>query len=179
MEQKIVYYFMEYENIAVLISLLINIVIAVLGVVPSVFVTGANLLFFGFFGGTMISFLGEAIGAIVAFIIYRKGLKKISEKHLEKYPKLRRLLDAEGKEAFYLILSLRLLPFIPSGLVTFTGAVGRVSLISFALASSLGKIPALLIEAYSVYQVTRFEWQGKLLLALAAGYFFYLVVKKR
>lgn len=179
MEQQIVYYFLEYENLSVLISVLINIAVAVLGVVPSVFVTGANLLFFGFYWGTLISFLGEAIGAIVAFILYRKGLKKISEKHLEKYPKLKRLLAAEGKEAFYLILSLRLLPFIPSGLVTFTGAIGKVSLITFVLASSLGKIPALLIEAYSVYQVTRFEWQGKLVLALAAVYFFYLVWKNR
>lgn len=158
---------------------LLNIVIAVLGVVPSVFVTGANLLFFGFFWGTILSFLGESIGAIVAFILYRKGLKKFSQKHLDKYPKLKRLLEAEGKEAFYLILSLRLLPFIPSGLITLTGAIGKVSLLTFAFASSLGKIPALLIEAYSVYQVTKFEWQGKVLLASAAGYFLYLVWKKK
>lgn len=178
MEQQLIYYFTEYENLSILISLVINIAVAVLGVVPSVFVTAANLLFFGYFWGTMISFLGEAIGAVVAFVLYRKGLKKLSEKQLGKFPKLKRLLEAQGKEAFYLVLSLRLLPFIPSGLVTFTGAIGKVSLTTFALASSLGKIPALLIEAYSIYQVTRFGWQGKVLLALTAAYLLYLVWRK-
>jgi uncharacterized membrane protein YdjX (TVP38/TMEM64 family) len=38
----------------------------------------------------------------------------------------------------------------------------------FVLASSVGKLPALLLEAYAVYQVTAFGWQGKLILAVVA-----------
>ena len=72
-----------------------------------------------------ISFLGEAIGAAIAFLLYRKGFKKTVEKKLDKYPKVKRLLDAEDKEAFYLVLALRLIPFVPSGLITFAAAVGR------------------------------------------------------
>lgn len=178
MEQTVINFFIEYENYAFLISILLNIGVAVLGVVPSVFITGANLFFFGFWGGTLLSFLGEAIGAIIAFYIYRKGLRGASQTMLHKYPKAQKLLGAEGKDAFYLVLSLRLLPFIPSGLITFAAAIGKVSLVTFSTASSLGKIPALLIEAYSVYQVTRFDWQGKVLLALVAFYFLYLVWKK-
>ena len=65
-------------------------------------------------------------------------------------------------------MSLRLLPFIPSGMVTLGAAAGRVSLIIFLLASSLGKLPSLVLEGYSVYQVTRFGWQGKIMLLLVA-----------
>lgn len=179
MEQTVINFFIAYENYAFLISILLNIGVAVLGIVPSVFITGANLFFFGFVGGTLLSFLGEAIGAIIAFYLYRKGLRGASQTMLARYPKVQKLLKAEGKEAFYLILSFRLLPFIPSGLITFAAAIGKVSLLTFSLASSIGKLPALLIEAYSVYQVTRFGWQGKVLLALAAVYLLYIVWRKQ
>ncbi|MDQ3682963.1 MAG: VTT domain-containing protein [Bacteroidota bacterium] len=178
MQDQIIHFFQQYPHIAILASLLISIVIAVLGVVPSVFITGANILFFGFWKGTLISFLGETIGAAIAFLLYRKGFKSKIRKGLQKFPKLKRLIEAEGKQAFILILSLRLLPFVPSGLVTFAAAIGKVSAITFLIASSLGKIPALIIEAYSVYQVTQFGWQGKLILALISCVLIYFVIKK-
>jgi uncharacterized membrane protein YdjX (TVP38/TMEM64 family) len=143
-------------------------VVAVAGVIPSFFVTAANILFFGFWQGTCISFLGEAIGAIIAFFLYRKGFKKSIAHQLHQFPKVQRLLEAEGRQAFLLILSLRLIPFVPSGLVTFAAAIGRVAPFTFLTASSLGKIPALLLEAFSVYQVIQFGWLGKLILTLFA-----------
>ncbi|GAE28136.1 hypothetical protein JCM9140_4341 [Halalkalibacter wakoensis JCM 9140] len=63
MEDRLIYYFQEYEHFAILISIGISIIVAVLGVIPSFFVTAANLIFFGFWMGTIISFVGEALGA--------------------------------------------------------------------------------------------------------------------
>ena len=168
----------DHRDIAILISLAMSIVVAVVGVLPSVFITAANILFFGFWPGTFISFLGEALGAVVAFVLYRKGFKKGVDASLQKFPKAQRLIAARGREAFFLIFSLRLLPFVPSGVVTFAGAVGAVSLLTFSMASSLGKIPALLLEAWSVQQVTDFGWQGKLILSAAALSLIYLALKK-
>ncbi len=178
MQVQIIHFFQQYPHIAILASLLISIVIAILGVIPSVFITGANILFFGFWKGTLLSFLGETIGAAIAFFLYRKGFKSKAQKGIEKFPKIKQLIEAEGKQAFVLILSLRLLPFVPSGLVTFAAAIGKVSITTFLIASSLGKIPSLLLEAYSVYQVTHFGWQGKLILALIAIVLIYFVIKK-
>lgn len=177
MKEHILALFREYPQAALLISILINVVIAVLGVVPSFFLTAANIFFFGFWQGTLISFLGEAVGAVVAFLLYRKGFKKTIDQQLQKFPKAQKLIDAEGKEAFLLIISLRLLPFVPSGIVTFAAAVGRVSPLLFGIASSLGKLPALLIEAYSVYQVTQFTWQGKVILAITSLVLLYFALK--
>lgn len=171
--------FKEYPHLAILISICISIIIAVIGIVPSVFVTAANILFFGFRNGTIISFLGEAIGAGIAFLLYRKGFKRSVEKRLDKYPKVKRLLNAEDKEAFYLVFSLRLIPFVPSGLISFAAAVGKVSFTIFIIASSLGKLPALLMEAWSVYEVTQFGWPGKLILVVVALALLYWVIKKR
>ena len=180
LKQDVLQLFSTYPQYAVLISLLISIIIAVAGVLPSVFLTAANILFFGFWNGTFISFLGEAIGAGIAFLLYRTGFKKRVEHSLIKYPKVKRLMDANGKEAFYLVFSLRLIPFVPSGLITFAAAVGKVSFTIFLVASSLGKLPALLMEAWSVYEVTQFGWQGKLILVVVAlGLLYWVVTKKK
>ena len=171
--------FKEHQNLAIVISICISIVIAILGVVPSVFITAANILFFGFWNGLFISFLGEAIGAGIAFLLYRRGFKKTVEKKLDKYPKVKRLIDAENKEAFYLVLALRLIPFVPSGLITFAAAVGKISFPVFIVASSLGKLPALFMEAYAANAVTNFGWQGKLILVVAAAVLLYWVIAKK
>lgn len=171
--------FKDYQNFAVVISIFLSVIIAVLGVVPSVFITAANILFFGFWNGMFVSFLGEALGAGISFLLYRKGFKKTVEVKLDKYQKVKRLLNAENKEAFYLVVALRLIPFVPSGLITFAAAVGRVSFAVFLLASSLGKIPALFLEAYAVNAVTDFGWQGKLILLASAVILLYWTISKK
>ncbi|HEX6332944.1 MAG TPA: VTT domain-containing protein, partial [Flavisolibacter sp.] len=146
--------FQEHAQYALILSLVISIVVAILGVIPSVFITAANILFFGFWQGTIISFAGEALGAVTAFILYRKGFRKKVSFQLHKFPRVAKLVEAENTKAFFLILVLRLIPYVPSGLVTFAASVGRVSTIVFGVASSLGKIPALILEALSVKGVT-------------------------
>lgn len=169
----------EYPRLAVVISIFLSVLIAVIGVLPSIFLTAANLLFFGFWYGTFLSFFGEAFGAAIAFILYRMGFKRLTEQRLHKYPKIKKLLAAQNKEAFQLIFSLRLIPYVPSGLITFAAAVGRVSFPVFLAASSLGKIPALLLEVFSVYELTHFGWQGKLLLVIVGGMLVYFLLKQK
>ena len=160
-------------------SIALSILIAIVGVVPSVFITAANILFFGFWPGTLLSLLGEAAGAAVAFAIYRAGFKNISEDKLQRFPRLKQLVTTPASKAAYVIFSLRLLPFVPSGLVTFAAAIGKISFVGFVLASSLGKIPALLIEAYAVKEVTSFGWQGKLILAVVATALLIWIFRKK
>ena len=178
MKEALLTFFHDYPNLAFVSSLVISILIAVIGVLPSFFVTAANILFFGFWEGVLISFLGEALGAVVAFYLYRKGFKKEASHQLSKYKTVETLINAENRKAFWLIVSLRLIPFVPSGLVTFAAAIGRVSALNFLVASSLGKFPALLLEGYAVYQVTEFGWQGKLILTVAALFLLYFVVRQ-
>lgn len=168
MQEKLVELLINYEELAIAISLLLNITISILGFLPSVFITAANLLVFGVWKGTLISFIGEALGAVIAFYLYRKGFKKYTDQKWKANSFIHKLLSAKGRDAFLLIFILRLFPFIPSGLVTFTAAIGEVSILLFVLASSLGKIPALVIEAYSVYQVTSGTTQGKIILTVVS-----------
>ncbi|WP_349629771.1 VTT domain-containing protein, partial [Lysinibacillus sp. D4A1_S13] len=85
-----------------------------LGFIPSIFLTAINIHLFFVTNGTIISIAGEALGAIISFYIYRIGLQKFTHSKVNKYPEAERLLYLKGKEAFLLVLSFRLIPFIPS-----------------------------------------------------------------
>jgi uncharacterized membrane protein YdjX (TVP38/TMEM64 family) len=171
--------FRAHPTAAIVISLLVSLLVAIAGILPSVFVTAANIAFFGFWEGFVLSFLGEALGALISFLLYRKGFRKAVDIKSARFPKLQRLIQAEGREAFGLVLSLRLLPFVPSGMVTFAAAVGRISTGTFFVASTLGKIPALLLEAWSVYEVANFGLIGKLILTLTAIGLFVFILRRR
>ncbi|WP_408011541.1 TVP38/TMEM64 family protein [Pseudalkalibacillus sp. A8] len=175
MGDTIISLFRDYPQLAVLISIGLNILIAVSGVLPSYFLTAANIYFFGFYLGTVISFAGEAIGALVAFVLYRKGFRKYSRAKLERYAKAKQLIELKGRKAFLFIFALRLMPFMPSGVVTFFAAIGVVSLWTFFIASTVGKIPALLLEALAVNQVLEWDFLGKtILLGVSIAFLFSL-----
>ncbi|AGK55642.1 TVP38/TMEM64 family protein [Bacillus sp. 1NLA3E] len=168
----------SYKSFALFISIFLNVMINIIGFVPSVFLTGANLVVFGFWKGTLVSFVGEGVGAVVSFVLYRKGLRKMVETKAFQRPNVKRLLEVEGKQAFALVISLRILPFVPSGVITFLAAIGRMSLGIFVVSSTLGKLPALFLEAYSVNHVVQWTWQGKTIITVLAGLLLIAVLKR-
>jgi len=171
--------------LAILISLLVSIIIAIAGIIPSTFVTAANIIYFGFEGGLALSIIGEALGAIISFFLYRKGLKKLSQKSAGKRnPKLLdRLKDTSGAEAFVLVFLLRIFPFIPSGLVTLAASFSKMGTAAFVFSSTFGKIPALLIEAYSVHAVLGWEKEYQLaaaaFAAIVAVWYYYWTTRRK
>ena len=178
MKEAILHFFYEYPHLAVVSGFTIAFFVSLIGIVPSFFVTAANVLFFGFAEGVAITFVGENTGSAVAFYLYRKGFKKNIAPQLEKYKAAKALLEAEGRKAFWLIFSLRLIPLVPSGLVTFTSAMGRASFFIFLIANAVGKFPSLLLEGYAVMHVKEFDGQGKLILTMVAAAALYFIVKK-
>ncbi|WP_246010927.1 hypothetical protein [Brevibacillus nitrificans] len=67
-------------------SIVLNIIISVAGVFPSIFLSGANAIVYGLVGGFFVSLTGEVLGATVAFLLYRYGLQKSKGlKKLEKF----------------------------------------------------------------------------------------------
>lgn len=172
--------------LAVFISLAVSILIAVAGIIPSAFVTAANIVYFGFSWGLFLSILGEALGAVISFILYRKGLKKLSDKidSARTIKILERLKETDGMEAFFLVLVLRLFPFAPSGLVTLAASYSTMGIWNFTVSSTIGKIPALFIEAYSVHTVLGWETQYQLAAAIFAVvtgicYYYWTTMRKK
>ncbi|MCH5584088.1 VTT domain-containing protein [Shimazuella sp. AN120528] len=166
MQQQFAQFLYTYKDFAILLSILINVIISIIGFIPSVFLTAINIKLFGLAGGFTLSLIGEALGALMSFWLYRLGFRKFVEAKVSSHPKVQQLLSVRGREAFLLILSLRLIPFIPSSLVTLYAALGSVSWILFAFASTIGKVPALVMEVYSVNEVMKGSLLGKVIVGL-------------
>lgn len=142
----------NYEHFAIIISLVISIIIALLGVLPSIFVTGANIIFFGPINGFFISLIGEVIGGVITFYLYRLGFKKEFLK-LSKYKLIDNIIKSKGKKAAFLIFEARLVPFIPSGFVTLAASISEIGVIPYTIATILGKIPSIALEAFVSYDL--------------------------
>jgi uncharacterized membrane protein YdjX (TVP38/TMEM64 family) len=140
-------------SIAIPISIFISILISLAGILPSVFVTGANIVFFGPVQGFIISLLGETIGAYITFIVYRLGFKKKIEKFADKHKLLSQIVNSTGKKAGLLICQGRIIPFIPSGVITLAASVSNVNDVIFIVATFIGKAPSIAIEALVSYDV--------------------------
>lgn len=130
-----------------------SIIVALLGLIPSVFVTGANIIFFGPFYGFCISLLGEVVGGWISFKVYRKGTKKLVSSIEGKYRLVDNILNSDGKKLGFLIFEGRLLPFVPSGIITLAASMSSVNDLTFIVATFLGKIPSILLEVLISYGV--------------------------
>ncbi|MEG0005505.1 MAG: VTT domain-containing protein [Clostridium sp.] len=172
--------FNEYSSYAFFISLGLSIIIAVLGVVPSVFVTGANILFFGPLYGFLISLLGEVVGGVITFYLYRYGFKSKAMSIGDKYRFVNRIIESRGRRAFFLVLEARLIPFVPSGFVTLAAAISSMEIVGFILATLIGKIPSIALEALVSYQVINIEENFIKLVATLIGIgLIFITLKKK
>lgn len=167
------------SEFAVLISLAVSILIALSGIIPSVFVTGANILFFGVWEGFLISLLGEVIGAYITFYLYRYGFKKKVENFSKDHKLLKRIIESDGKKGGFLVLQGRLIPFIPSGFVTLAASISNIKVVPFIIGTFLGKIPSIALECLVSYGVLSSGANViKLVITILAIYLIYVTIKK-
>lgn len=170
----------NYSEIAIFISLIISIIIAISGVIPSVFLTGANILFFGPISGFFISLIGETIGGFITFKLYRKGFKKGFNNLTNKHKVLKEISNSKGNRAAFLIFQGRIIPFIPSGFVTLAASVSEIDDFRYNIATFLGKIPSILLEVLVSYGiVSSGEKSIKLAITIIAIYLIYKSIKSK
>jgi uncharacterized membrane protein YdjX (TVP38/TMEM64 family) len=131
---------------AILVSLLLNIGISILGVVPSLFLSGANAVVFGMVPGFFISLLGEVLGAGLSFFLYRWGVHKVNAMQSEKWRWVHRINDASRRRRIILLLIARVTPLIPSGVITFAAAASNMVFVDFIIVTFLGKAPSIAME---------------------------------
>jgi uncharacterized membrane protein YdjX (TVP38/TMEM64 family) len=131
---------------AIGVSLLLNVVISLLGVVPSVFLSAANAAAFGLVPGFFVSWSGELLGAAVSYFLYRRGFLSLRKGKNADWKWLGRINQLDRMRQFTAILLARLTPFVPSGIVTFVGAASSMRFADFILATLIGKAPSIALE---------------------------------
>jgi uncharacterized membrane protein YdjX (TVP38/TMEM64 family) len=95
--------------------------------------------------GGFAAWAGSAAASIVMFLFIRYGYREWGVHVLHRYSRIGRLTELFERNAFLTILFARLIPFIPSIAINIYSAISRVSFTSYAIASSLGKMPAMLL----------------------------------
>lgn len=140
---------------AVFISLLLSLIISILGVVPSLFLSGANAVVFGLFPGFCLSLIGETLGAAISFWVYRLGLSKFERLKWNRWRWLRTFNDSGRKKQAIMILLARLTPLIPSGVITAAASISKVKFIDFILVTFIGKAPSIVLETFIGHDLIR------------------------
>jgi len=148
----------QYGLLAIGLSIICNILISIFAL-PSIFLTTANVAVFGAVHGFLVSWLGELAGAYVSYVLYRYGLQKVNWAILAKYRELfnRKINTQSFVSVFLGITSLRLLPFIPSGIVSILAACAELPLLPYLLGSALGKVPSIAVEAGAGWAILNAE----------------------
>ena len=135
-------YLRSFGPYAVLVSVLLDVLVNVSGVLPSIFISTANALVFGLFWGFILSWLSEVIGVVISFLLMRLMFRDLARHLMEK----NRLIRKMGTYDNWKIVALsRMIPYLPNGLVTAVCAVSDISFLHHLEGSLIGKFPYVFI----------------------------------
>lgn len=128
---------------AVFISFFIDVVINIVGFLPSIFISTANGLIFGLFWGTVISWLAETTGVVISFWAMRVLFRTMAMRIIEKSKTLSKLDQYESWQA---VAFARAIPYMPNGLVTAISALSSMPFQRHMWGSLIGKLPSVALE---------------------------------
>ena len=136
-------------SMSVIVSIVFVAILVFFTVMPFVVVAGIIGAVFGTIYGSMISLAGALVGALIMFLMARYGFRDWAQRMLQKYPKVKEYESYFEKNAFLGIVFVRVVPVVPSPAVNIISGISRVSLVTFFLASLLGKIPSIVIFTFA------------------------------
>ncbi|MED4570010.1 VTT domain-containing protein [Brevibacillus agri] len=171
----------SWGMLGVIGSILLNIAISVAGVLPSIFLSAANAVVFGLYGGFFLSLTGEVLGAGIAFFLYRYVIRKADRrKKLASFQWVAAINGATRVRKGLAVVLLRLNPLLPSGVINLGAAMTNMTFADFLLATLVGKIPSMVFETFVGHDLVYFgENKLRLVIALAAGALVFLLFWKR
>ncbi len=172
--QDIAAYLRSFGPWTVAVSILINVLINLSGILPTVLISGANAVVFGLGGGIVVSWVGECLGTVISFLLWRSLLQQAARRIICRSPHLSIADEFSGKNGFKAMLIARLIPLAPSGLITLLGAVSSMSFADMLWATLIGKFPSIVLEVLVGHQLA-FARDNSLrllllLLVVATGY---------
>ena len=170
---------------AIIVSFLLDVFINAVGFLPSIFLSTANGLIFGLPLGIAISWVAESVGVILSFLVMRYFLRDTAEQLIEKSNNLKRLDEMSSSGGLVAMTLARTLPYFPSGVLNALGAISKMSLKDYVIASFVGKFPSTALEVIMGHDIVNYRTNlhrlGMMVTVVIAvyGYMFYRRYKKQ
>lgn len=150
-------YLRSFGGWAMTVSFMIDVLINVGSIFPSVFLSTANGLIFGLPVGIVLSWLAETTGVVLSFFLMRFFFRNTAEKIIEKSDKMKDIDKASGKHGLEWMIFARTLPYFPSGILTAVGAVSSISVRDYIIANLIGKFPSTALEVVIGHDIVNFQ----------------------
>lgn len=152
--QETIEYLRGFGIYAAFVSFFIDVIINIVGFLPSIFISTANGLVFGLFWGTVISWLAETTGVMLSFWVMRTLFRGIAKKIILQSKVLMKL---DSYDSWQAVLVARAIPYMPNGLVTAVCALSGISAKHYFIGSLIGKLPSVALEVVIGHDVVNME----------------------
>ncbi|MBB5174468.1 TVP38/TMEM64 family protein [Texcoconibacillus texcoconensis] len=131
----------------VVLTTIIATTMSLFPVIPYPIVGGVIGAVYGSALGGLVTWLGSTFASLIMFIFVRYWFQDIGVQLLHRYQTLGKITLLFERNAFMTIFVTRLIPIIPSIIINVYSAMSRIGFAAYAIASSLGKIPAMILFA--------------------------------
>lgn len=167
-QNELLYLFQQTKDQSTFLTVFIATLFALFPIIPFPIIGGVIGAMYGTFLGGFVTWIASTSASIIMFLFIRFVFQLWGLKIIRRYKKLEMVTGMFERNAFITILVSRLIPFIPSIVINAYSAVSRVSFISYTVASSLGKIPAMLLFAVLGHSVVSSSQQVFFVIAIYA-----------
>lgn len=155
--------------------LIIGKIIGAIILFPGVPLTLLAGSFLGIFWGTIISLIGNVLGAMFAFYISRYLFRDLINKTLYiKYKKIKEYEDNIFRKGFITIFLIRLTPIFPFNVLNYLLGVTKVSAKDYFWGTFLGIIPGTIAFVYFGQSLMMFSIFHMILALIIIGFLMYL-----
>ncbi|MGQ9557866.1 MAG: TVP38/TMEM64 family protein [Desulfurispora sp.] len=147
-------YLRSFGTRAVAVSILVMVVQTMFTPIPLFLVAGANGYIFGLVWGSLVTLAGAMLGSTIAFYLARFLARNYITSRLGRYMNNVQAMNQAGPRVVFLA---RLVPFIPSSVISYAAGLSRMSFAGFFLASILGKLPEIIVYTALGHSLDRAE----------------------
>lgn len=135
--------------LSIFISMLFVAICVFFPVIPFPILAGVIGGVFGTTLGVLVSLTGAMAGTMAFFYLCRYGFRDYAQSKLMKYPKVQEYEEFLNRNSFVAVLTCRLIPIIPAPVVNIICGLSKVNGLIFFTASTIGKIPNILILSFA------------------------------
>ena len=135
-------------------------------VIPIPVIAAAAGAVFHFWVAFLVAWGGAAVGAILKFLLERVLLQRHLLKLSGRFRISQTVLAFLEQHGFTAILITRMIPVFPSSVINLAGAVAKIPIRTFVVATLMGKLPTMLAFTLAGSQLRRHLWTTVALVAL-------------